>query len=435
VSAARTTRKTPFIVRCGLVLVAAIPVHSQTYSLTDLGLVTDLPPQSESRPNAINSHSQVAGVNVSGGFYRAVRYDGSWTDLGTLGGSESFAGGIEVSGRVAGYARLGSGLVHAFLWTPGGTDGIPGNPQMKDLGTLGGNNSQGYAVNDTGQVTGYSDLAGGVDPRVHAFVYANGKMTDIGKSATVLPNSFGYGINRLGHVAGTAYDGAYAAPRAFLYDGTKGVEIGALGALGSTALSLNDADHVVGYATTVEYFDRAFHYVAGSIMDLGTLGGRYSYAIGINNSNAIVGGSFVDTADSVYHAFLYANGRMQDLNALLDATGAGWTLAEARAINDAGQIIGTGMFQGATHGFLLTPTGGALPPKITMVNVVGNNLLLSFHTVDQAMYLVETSQTLASGSWTVLATGIQGNGGIVSITNVGGATQPYRFYRVKVSGG
>jgi probable HAF family extracellular repeat protein len=55
------------------------------------------------------------------------------TDLGTLGGTFSLAGGLSDSGWVEGYSTLpGDTAVHAFLWR----DGV-----MTDLGTLGGPNS------------------------------------------------------------------------------------------------------------------------------------------------------------------------------------------------------------------------------------------------------------------------------------------------------
>jgi hypothetical protein len=36
--------------------------------------------------------------------------------------------------------------------------------------------------------------------------------------------------------------------------------------------------------------------------------------------------------------------------------GSGWTLEEAHAINDSGQIAGFGLFNGKTQAYLLTPT-------------------------------------------------------------------------------
>jgi hypothetical protein len=47
---------------------------------------------------------------------------------------------------------------------------------------------------------------------------------------------------------------------------------------------------------------------------------------------------------------------MRDLNTLLDASGIGWSLREAFAINNAGQIVGLGRNPaGQDRGFLLTP--------------------------------------------------------------------------------
>lgn len=45
---------------------------------------------------------------------------------------------------------------------------------------------------------------------------------------------------------------------------------------------------------------------------------------------------------------------MADLNTLIDPA-SGWTLFDARDINDAGQIVGTGTISGTQHAFLLTP--------------------------------------------------------------------------------
>ena len=68
-------------------------------------------------------------------------------DLGTLGGTNSAAFGINESGQVVGYAETISGEEDAFLYTSG---------TMKDLGTLGGTFSDANGINDADQVVGFS---------------------------------------------------------------------------------------------------------------------------------------------------------------------------------------------------------------------------------------------------------------------------------------
>ena len=54
---------------------------------------------------------------------------GTMIDLGTLGGTYSYANGINNKGQIVGYSLTASGQDHAFLYSGG---------KMTDLGTLGG---------------------------------------------------------------------------------------------------------------------------------------------------------------------------------------------------------------------------------------------------------------------------------------------------------
>src|SRR5207244_8476008 len=96
----------------------------------------------------------------------------------------------------------------------------------------------------------------------------------------------------------------------------------------------------------------------GALTDLGTLAGGSSFAYGINESGAIVGYSWSDSADNA-RAFVYRDGMLLDLNALIPA-GAGWELLEAYGINDAGEIVGSGLLNGVASAFLLKPESPAL---------------------------------------------------------------------------
>src|SRR5688572_3592010 len=60
--------------------------------------------------------------------------------------------------------------------------------------------------------------------------------------------------------------------------------------------------------------------------------------------------------------FVFRGGRIQNLNSLIPAD-SGWDLEHAAAVNAAGQIVGSGWYDGEWHGFLLTPVAGAAFPQ------------------------------------------------------------------------
>ena len=110
-------------------------------------------------------------------------------DLGTLGGTDSFASAVNARGHVIGDSDTGTGIAgtgegHGFVWEHG---------EMTDLGSLGfGTNFLGQvvgvgdknlqstravAINGRGDVVGWSTTGTG---RTHAFVWQNGRMIDLG---------------------------------------------------------------------------------------------------------------------------------------------------------------------------------------------------------------------------------------------------------------
>jgi len=420
---------------CGLIVAVAAFLNATNsnaaaaYSVQDLGAFTDLSSRNDGQPNAISPDGKIAASNVSNGNYHPYVFDGMWNDLGTLGGQEGLCADVNSQGFAVGKATTDGGLTRAFLWTPGGTDGVAGNPQMKDLGTLGGSYSEAYSVNSSGQISGYAQtkLAD------HAFIISNGTMTDIGSMLGAgLINSYGLSINDSGHVAGIAYNSTFATPHAFYYDGVAAKDIGTLGGVKASALAINNSEHIAGYSATLGGYEHAFRAIDGVMTDLGTLGGGYSYGVGINDSNVVVGGSFVDVGNTIYHAFVCTNTTIVDLNSLLDDSGTGWTLIEARAINDAGKIVGTGQFQGTKHAFLLKPPGAEPNPTITAIEFNANDVLIDFTTIATADYAVEKRDDFETAAWTDAITGLVGTGNVLTATIPGTAGQARRFYRVRL---
>ncbi len=103
---------------------------------------------------------------------------------------------------------------------------------------------------------------------------------------------------------------------------------------------------------------RAIRFTNTGPIELGTLGGVASSARGINDTGAIVGGALTD-GDMSHHAFLFENGVMHDLNALIPPESQ-CELVQALAINARGEIVAIGHRNGCDCVVLLrpiTPTG------------------------------------------------------------------------------
>ncbi|HYW69578.1 MAG TPA: PxKF domain-containing protein [Pyrinomonadaceae bacterium] len=241
-------------------------------------------------------------------------YNGTWTGSSITVSNSNSTGQVNAinnAGNVAGYegtATSAGNYYHAFVYA---------NGTQTDLGTLNGNvgTSYAYDINNSGVVVGEAETAGGTR---HAFIYESGVMQDLG---TLGGNySYAYGINGSGHVAGAAYLSGNQYQHAFLYDSVHGMQ------------------------------------------DIGTIDGYSSFARDVNDSDTAVGNA---TTPSGNHAMVYnANTGMQDLNSLIPAD-SGWTLNDAIAINNGGQIVGNGTHNGGSHAFLLTPINSSTTTSIS----------------------------------------------------------------------
>lgn len=95
-----------------------------------------------------------------------------------------------------------------------------------------------------------------------------------------------------------------------------------------------------------------------TILDLGSLGRTFAEAKDVNDAGQIVG--FVTNISGLSdRAFLWENGVMTDLNDLLPAN-SGWVLRSAEGINEQGWITGFGTFNGVTRAFVLVPEPATL---------------------------------------------------------------------------
>jgi probable HAF family extracellular repeat protein len=277
--------------------------------------------------------------------------EGGLVDLGE--GPGAFA--INNQGTVVGRHddRLGS---RAFVWTA--DTGVR-------LLTLPSGLSEAIAVNDAGQIVGHANGPNSAraflrepDGTLRWLPFPSGARAN-GPAAI--------GMNNLGDVVGRLDigDGDY---HAFFWPAEGGYrDLGDLpgGLIQGAAGKINNRRQILGDALVApdpnvpgSNGQRAvFFEPDGSIRQIGLLPGMTdSSGRDINDLGEVVGWSGKSGYTEDWRGFVWSEQEgMRDLNDLLDASVQGWTLVEPMAINNTGQILVHGTYNGQPATALLTP--------------------------------------------------------------------------------
>jgi probable HAF family extracellular repeat protein len=337
------------------------------FSISDTGLIAGA--------SAINTIDPMTGFPEQ----RAVIWKaGEITNLGTLpGGTESNAFLVNDQGLVAGPSNndipdpYGCG-VFDVCW-PNETRGfVWQNGEMKDMGTLGGTDTNPAFMNNAGQIAGQSftnnipNPATGF-PTMDPFLWQNGHMQDLG----TLGGAFGVpnGMNSRGEVVGQSDLLGDQTAHPFLWNGTKMIDLGTLGGPNGAANWVNDAGDIVGTADltplpTGRVLHHGFLWKNGAMTDLPPVGGALcSVATSVNDLDQAVGRQGNCSRKSL-GAMLWDRGTGYNLNSLVAPTDL--YLYEAISINDQGEIVAQAVLpNGDNRVVLLVPAALAARDGLT----------------------------------------------------------------------
>lgn len=298
-----------------------------------------------------------------------------------------------------------------------GLDPLTGGPALEavlwgkdnsliDLGALGGNESEAYAVNNRGQVAGealnaipdpytsnYNNFYIGGATQVHAFRWTKSRgMQDLGTLGGT--DSAAFSINERGQIAGISFTNTTVNPATgvptldpFLWENGKMLDLGTLGGTFGVAFALNNRGQVVGASNLVgDNGGHAFLWdMKGGMQDLGTLGGATGAALSINDAGDIAGGA--SRADGSGGSFLWRHGVMTNLGTAGTAPGS-----VALGINSRRQIVGNLLDNvGNEIGGFLWQDGG---PMVDLSTLIPPNPDLQ---LDHAFYINDRGEIAARG--------------------------------------
>jgi probable HAF family extracellular repeat protein len=304
-----------------LAVLLASPAAAATYTPIILGGLAG-PDGRFNFARAINEAGQVVGTSGRGETnHHATLWTakGAIVDLGTLGGPSSHALGINNRGQVVGQSATADNHIRAFLWYRG---------EMTDLGVLDPSAADPFStaeeINNGGQVVGNSMIGSRRSP----FIWQSGQMQAL--DGLVAADAYAYAINNSGQVAGysaTSPDWLQNHWRAVVWDNGEIVELETPAEAHSFAHGINDLGQVVG---SVDNMIAAL-WTEGKLTLLPSLGGQQCVALAINNKGLAVG--YCNSSDG-RHAVAW------DQGAIIDLGGSRYG-SFALGINNRGDIVGS----------------------------------------------------------------------------------------------
>lgn len=281
--------------------------------------------------------SVVLGLGMLAPYVPTANAYSTYFNVGTLGGAQSQGQGINDSGQITGWSNKANGESDAFVW-----DAVNG---IQDLGVIStnslGNSSIGNDINNSGQIVGLSTTSTHTDPRdSHAFIWDKSSgMRDLGVPTGISAGVRGLGaltVNDNGVVGGYVF-GNDGNERPFVWTQAGGFTILPTVRGVSGVCRVNDIN-ISGVATGTCNSQAFVWDASNGLTDLGktVLGATSSEATGINDSGQ-VSGNLSGAADGIPVFIWSAAAGKTDLTQYSALFGG---VVKSQGINKLGQVVG-----------------------------------------------------------------------------------------------
>jgi uncharacterized membrane protein len=353
---------------CASIITSALA--QPLYSVTDLGT---LPGTVASSATSLNDRGDVVGSCSSGGSFNGVGFvwrNGVMISTGKLPkGNYSDATAISLSGVVVGDGDIGDFRPQAWVRTSSGLIELAPNSgnshaiAINNNGAIGGDYSKGLS----GSMSSWKAAIWTPDPKDSRKYRATDLPIIVGLDPTFIgTGAFLAAFNQSGQAAGYA-DNEVIGQHACFWNNDAAHSIVDLGPFpgdwSSIGWGMNDLGQVAGEShpsfgsRPVVWNNDAAH----TAIELPLLpGDNYGMASRINSLGQILGSSAASEPGTwnvgPTRLVLWRDGGVFELQTVLDpVTGAGWTITSFSAINNLGQIVGTGVHNGQSRAFLMTP--------------------------------------------------------------------------------